>query len=882
MKKSMIKKVFKWIGIVFAILLVALFATPFLFKGKIEKAVKKSINDQLNATVFYGDVGISIFRSFPKLSLSIDNLTIVGKNDFENDTLATIKEIDIAVDIMSIIKSGQTIKVLGVKLNEPRINAIVLSDGKANWDIMKPTEDKKEESKPLQLSLRNMTINDAKIAYSDLQSQLFLTLKNLNFKGEGDFAADIFDFKTNSTVDELTYQSENVAYLKKVKIALNMDLHIDQIQHKYSFSQSRIELNDLAIDFTGFVKSLPDATDMDIQFNADKTDFKNLLSLIPSIYAKDFDKIKTAGNIELNGALKGKYKTDYYPSFRVHAKIANAMFQYPDFPTKVSNINALVDIHNDKGGSLDNTIIHIPSLHLSIDNEPVDMSLLVSTPLSDPYIEGKLRGKIDLKKVPQFYPIEGLKKLEGNMDIDIQAKAKMSQIQKEQYQTVYFAGKADITNLKYESKYLDWPIAIANMNLKFNPKTVDMTGFNANIGKSDFHATGSISNFLPYFFANDILKGNLNLVSSNIDLNEIAGTSNSTSATTTASESNVIEVPANLDFSLSSTIHKLEFKKIEMTNLSGVVTMKDKALDISGLYTELLGGTLNLAGKYDTKDINSPDMNFSYSLKGIDFQKAFAVVPSMDKLAPIAKYLNGIFTSDLNLVTKLNPDFTPDYKTLTGVAKVKIDYAKLVNLPVVQKIAEVTKLQLLNPMEIKNAWTELKFLNGRIYLDKPYILKIQDYTMTIIGSGGFDKTIDYTVSIDVPSDKLGNAKSYAQGLLAKTPIPGLNGLLPDILTFNLKVGGTMEKPLVNLGKMTAGTNGKSVQQQATETIKEEAQKAVDDIKNKAQIEAQKQVDLAKENAQKEIDKAKAAAQKQAADEINKAKEQIKKNVKLPW
>lgn len=878
----MIKKVLKWLGIVFITLLVLLLLAPFLFKGKIEKAVKQSINEQLNATVYYGDVGISIFRSFPKLSLSIENLTIVGQHDFENDTLASIQELDIAVDLMSIIKSGQTIKVLGVKIIEPRINAIVLSDGKANWDIMKPTETKPKESKPLQLSLKKIMIKDAKIAYSDLQGQLFLTLKNLNFEGEGDFASDIFDFKTNSTVDELTYQSENIAYLKKVKLALHIDLHVDQIQHKYAFDQSSIRLNDLSLNFKGFVKSLPDAFDMDLQFNADKTDFKNLLSLIPTIYSKDFDKIKTAGNIELNGAVKGKYKTDIYPSFSLHAKIANAMFQYPEFPTKVTNINALVDIHNDKGGSLDQTIIHIPSLHLSIDNEPIDMSLLVQTPMSDPYVEGKLRGKIDLKKVPQFYPMEGLKKLEGKMDIDVQAKARMSQVQKEQYQNVYFAGKADITNLKYESKDLDWPIAIANMNLKFNPKTVDLTGFNANIGKSDFHATGSISNFLPYFFANDVVKGNLTLTSSNIDLNEISSTSSSATATTISSESNVIEIPANIDFSLSSTIHKLEFKKIVMTNLSGVVTMKDKALDIAGLSTELLGGTLNLAGKYDTKEINSPDMNFSYSLKGVDFQQAFMVIPSMEKLAPIAKYLNGIFTSDLNLVTKLNPDFTPDYNTLTGVAKVKIDDARLVNLPVIQKIAAATKLQFLNPMAIKNAWTELKFLNGRVYLDKPYVLKIQDYTMTIIGSGGFDKTIDYAVSIDVPADKLGNAKAYAQDLLAKAPIPGLNGILPEILTFNLKVGGTMEKPIVNVGKMTAGTNGKSIQQQATETVKEEAQKAINDVKDKAQIEAQKQLDLAKENAQKEIDKVKAAAQKQATDQVNKAKEQIKKNIKLPW
>lgn len=880
----MFKKVIKGIAIFILVLLIALVSLPFLFKSKIEKAVKASINEQLNATVFYGDVGISIFRSFPKLSLSIDDVTIVGKADFANDTLTSIKELDLAVDIMSILKSGQVMKVLGVSINEMKLNAIVLPDGKTNWDILKPAENKPTESQPLKLSLKNIQLKDAKIAYSDLQSDMFVVLNHLNFEGGGDFGQDVFKFVTNTSIDELSYQSANVAYLKRAKVSLKSDFKVDQIQDKYSFEKSQLSINDLMLNFDGYVKLLEDATDLDLTFAAEKTDFKNLLSLVPSIYAKDFDKVKTAGKIELNGMVKGKYTETSYPSFKLHAKINEAMFQYPDLPTKVSNINALVDVNNAKGGSLDNTTINIPKLHVAIDNEPVDMVLFVSTPMSDPYIDGTLKGKINLKKVPEFYPIEGLKKLEGMMLVDVQAKARMSQIQKEDYQNVYAAGTADITNLIYESTDLDWPVHVTNMNLKFNPKTVEMTGFNGNIGKSDFHATGSLSNFLPYIFSNDVIKGNLTLTSANIDLNEIMGTDAAPAKADAAASSatSVIEIPGNIDFNLNSNIAKITFKDIVMSNMSGNIIVKDKSLDISNLTTDLLGGSLRLSGKYDTKDINDPAINFSYDITRIDFQKTFAAVPSMQKLAPIAKYLNGLLTTNMNLTTKLNPDLTPNYNTLTGSAKVKIDYAKVVNLPAIQKIAEVTKLQMLNPLEVKNAWTELKFENGRVHIEKPYVIKVQDYAMTITGSNGFDKTIDYNVSIDVPADKLGNAKSVAQGLLAKVPIPGLNGLLPEVLTFNLKIGGTMEKPTVTLGKMTAGTNGKSIQQQATETIKQEVTKIVDDAKEKAQLEAQKQIDAAKIEAQKQIDKAKADAAKAVNDQLNKAKSEIKKNIKLPW
>ena len=274
----MLKKVFKGIGIFLLVLIIALVSFPFLFKSKIEKAVKASINDQLNATVFYGDVGISIFRSFPKLSLSIEDMTIVGKKEFADDTLTSIKELDLAVDIMSILKAGQVMKVLGVSINEMKLNAIVLPDGKSNWDIIKPTDEKSIESQPLKLSLKNIKLKDAKIAYSDLQSDMFVVVNHLNFEGGGDFGQDIFKFVTNTSIDELSYQSSNVNYLNKAKVSLKSDFKVDQIQDKYSFEKSQLSINDLMLNFDGYVKLFKDATALDLTFAADETDFKNLLS----------------------------------------------------------------------------------------------------------------------------------------------------------------------------------------------------------------------------------------------------------------------------------------------------------------------------------------------------------------------------------------------------------------------------------------------------------------------------------------------------------------------------------------------------------------------------------------------------------------------------
>ncbi|MBL0341606.1 MAG: AsmA family protein [Bacteroidetes bacterium] len=134
------KKALKIIVIVFILLFVGLISIPFLFKDKILIKLKAEINNNINAKVDFKGFDISIFKSFPKLTLVLDDLTVVGVAEFEGDSLASIKSTAVTVDIMSVISGGQ-IEIRGVSLEIPRIQLLVLENGKANWDIAKPSND---------------------------------------------------------------------------------------------------------------------------------------------------------------------------------------------------------------------------------------------------------------------------------------------------------------------------------------------------------------------------------------------------------------------------------------------------------------------------------------------------------------------------------------------------------------------------------------------------------------------------------------------------------------------------------------------------------------------------------------------------------------------
>ena len=130
------KKVVKIAAIVVAVIIVLLIALPFMFRGKIAELVKTEGNKMLNAEFDFASLDISLIRHFPQASLSLEDFWLKGKGDFANDTLVQAGEVTATVNLLSLFgNSGYDIS--RIYIDDTRLHAIVLEDGRANWDIMK-------------------------------------------------------------------------------------------------------------------------------------------------------------------------------------------------------------------------------------------------------------------------------------------------------------------------------------------------------------------------------------------------------------------------------------------------------------------------------------------------------------------------------------------------------------------------------------------------------------------------------------------------------------------------------------------------------------------------------------------------------------------------
>src|SRR6476659_2586344 len=114
------KKILIVIAIIFLLIIAAAILIPILFKDKIVAKAKEEINKSLNAKVNFSNFSLTLIKSFPNLTFCMDAFCITGINEFEGDTLTSIKSLEVKLNIWDVI-GGSQMKIKSISLDQPYI-----------------------------------------------------------------------------------------------------------------------------------------------------------------------------------------------------------------------------------------------------------------------------------------------------------------------------------------------------------------------------------------------------------------------------------------------------------------------------------------------------------------------------------------------------------------------------------------------------------------------------------------------------------------------------------------------------------------------------------------------------------------------------------------
>jgi hypothetical protein len=831
------KKILKIIGIIIAIIIILIIVIPIFFKGEIEGVVKTEVNKRINAKLDFSSIGLNMFQHFPDFTLSINDISLINKAPFEGDTLLSAGSFKTTIDIWKAIFDGKIV-IKGLTLDHPNIYIYVLKDSTANYNIYESDTSKAN----FNVALDHYSIENANIAYIDQTSGMEAVIKNLNHSGSGNFTQDNFNADTKTSIDQLSFANKGITYLNKAKVELDLNLSADMPSKKFTLKENELTINNLKVKFEGSVQNKEKSSLIDLKFSSPETNFKDLISLIPAIYSQNFSDLKSSGKLLLSGNVIGVYSENHLPKFDLVLKVSNGMFQYPKLPTPVNNVNLDLSINNP-GGSPDNTIIDIKKLHLELGSEPFDAKILVKQPQTGPYVEAAMKGKINLGQVKNALHIEGVSSLSGIINTDFSLKGDLANVKNKKFEKISASGNISASNIIYEGANTPEKINIAAATLNLTPQSFKLSNLNMTLGKSDLKASGDLNNVISYLLTDGILNGRLNISSSYFDVNPFMNKSEQASDT---SKLEAVDLPENIEFTANADFKKLIYDNLTMQNVKGAILLKNKRLDLNNLSAELLGGSFTATGFYETK-AERPDISFNMNINKFDIQNTYKSFVTVKQFVPIAQYILGTFSAKLNLTSSLNNQMLPEWNTFNSSGTLNIPHAEIKGFKPFQLIGDKLKISELSNPTLNNVNTSYKITNGRFYLS-PVNYKVANYNVTLAGSNGIDKSLDYSMNVNIPAGALKSSVNQAVSSLLKKNV---NVISSNNVKVDVLIKGTVTSPsLAFSGGETAKETAKNVEQ----TVKQEVNKKVEEKKQEVQKQVEQKADTVKKQLKKEAEK----------------------------
>lgn len=549
---------------------------------------------------------------------------------------------------------------------------------------------------------------------------------------------------------------------------------------------------------------------------------------------------------------------------------------------------------------LKKAVFDMPDFHFMMDGSPVDGSLKVVN-FDDPQYTLAARGKLDLEKIMQIYPIEGME-LSGKLTIeDFETRGRMSDIEAERYTELPTRGRIQVEKLRYYDAAVGPPVTVEQGEMNFTPDRLEIRNASGLLGKSDYAVDGYFNNYLAFaLLENEPISGALNMQSKRFDTNEWMEEEEPQAASggeSVESELEVFPVPANMDIAVNASLDEVIYENYVLKDLKGNLKLAEERLNMDEISFSLLGSPMKLAGFYDTKDVKKPAYAFLMDVENLNVAKAYESFSFLRAYAPVTKLIDGNANTTFAIQGKLNEKMMPILESITSEGFFQFLTAKMEGNSLFNKVSSITKMDELKTVNLNEMKGWYEIANGLLELE-PFRVESQGINMTMGGEQSLSGNMNYQLALAFPKNKATEAATQALSQLTKTSLQ-----TDDSIRIQLKIGGTLTDPKVDAVKSeTADDLKNQLASEAEKRLKEETGldvnvdslgSQVKDLKAQAEDSARVALEKAKQAAidsakaaleiekQKARDKAQEELEKQLGDEAKEKLDELKDKLKFP-
>lgn len=485
---------------------------------------------------------------------------------------------------------------------------------------------------------------------------------------------------------------------------------------------------------------------------------------------------KLAGNLDADIISKGNFNKEdkKFPITKGNFELKNGLIQTAYYPKPIQNINLKASLNSPTGDFKDASFILSPT-NFTFEGESFNMKASFIN-FDDINYNIKAKGTLNVARIYKVFSQKGLD-IDGYIKADVNLAGKQSDATNGNLSNLKNSGTLEVKNIKTTSNYLVKPFLIENGLFKFNQDKINFSNFNGKYGTSDITMNGNLENVINFVLSeNQILKGNFNLTSNFLNINEFIPTiTEETDDEKTAKTeiSGVVEIPNNLDVTIQTNALKTKYDDITIDNLRGNLLIQNGSLKLTNGNLGIIGATAKMDAFYKNEGTQKAYFDYKINASEFDIKRAYNEIKIFREIVTAAESAEGIVGLNYSIKGVLNNKMEPVMSSLEGSGTLSVKKVKMKGFKLLNVVSSKTENPDIKDPDVTKVDIKTTIKNNIVTIER-FKFKVAGFRLRFEGQTSLDGKLNLKMRIGLP------------------PL--------GIIGIPIKVLGTQENPDIKLGR----------------------------------------------------------------------------------
>ncbi|HUW92893.1 MAG TPA: AsmA-like C-terminal region-containing protein [Bacteroidales bacterium] len=702
----------------------------------------EKFNKTLNTKISYGSINVTIFESFPSITVRFNELLISPSPDYDrsqfdgegNDTLLYASSLSLAVHLPSLLTG--TIAVRSITARDGKLYVLTDDRGKINYELFSP----EEKGGGKNLKLNSITARNIKTVYSDKESKLRIAgiIEESNLSGEILGSGIFLTISLTSGISSLDILGKTIYNIPAKAI-----IRLRKTDNSLSIARGAIDLAGLNFGVDGTVNYSSGTLDMSIEGR--KINISDLVARLPEKWKKETAGLNPDGLIDLTCILTGAYGKKGSPHFDVKYSLSRGRLSNLTPGLNVNNLSFSGSMTNGKLNDSRTFVFAVDTLTTSFGQAYFTGSFRLRN-LMKPEIHLSLSGDLIFDDLKKLIKTDFLKGQEGSVKGSIKLSGTLPD-------NARFSA-SDLPALHPEAKFnfSEFGAGLGTKGMSFsnvNGSVIIKEHLNTDNLKFSYKGQNfSVSTEMQNFIAWLAGRPETMNITGDIHTDRFITTlfTGSENDTTSSEKGGFNIFPRNVLMAVRLTADSIFSKGFTASNFRSNLTYRPYVMTFSNISAMGLGGDLSgelLIGKQNNGSYLSMA---KLEVTDIDINDAFRSFNNFGQGFIVSENLRGRLTGNVTILTPLNDNFDITTNALVAEAHLLILNGRLIEFSPTQNLSRFLDIDEMKDIGFSKLENDIFIRNSTVSVPK-MLINSSAGNFTAYGSHAFMGDYSYHVRV---------------------------------------------------------------------------------------------------------------------------------------